>query len=302
MHEKKRLMQISRACGLILIACLGTIPLSAAPTIFTIDNTRSQITLSGDVVGETLSAQASGSLTTTCSGFILANVTQSTIQFPGQSQLIADTNGVWQPAVGGGSGSAIADFGGKVTVPFVGAAYAAARNTELDLTGPLLPLSGGSFDSSALIFSYSTNVIPTLDPTLDYNAGFLGSGSKTLSAYSTNNILDGATLTSSGSIQTLAISINAQFTFSLLSSGDTTLNIVGQLVATSSPAPLIDTIVLSKSTVVLTVQNATGQSQLQSSPDLIAWTPAASIVTTNGTTLTYTVPISGGNQFYRVQK
>jgi hypothetical protein len=30
-----------------------------------------------------------------------------------------------------------------------------------------------------LVFSFSTNVIPTLD----YNAGFLGSGSKALSAY-----------------------------------------------------------------------------------------------------------------------
>jgi hypothetical protein len=298
MHEKKPLRQISPACALILIICLGTFPLSAAPAIFIIDSTRSQVTLSGDVVGETLSAQGSGSLTTTCSGFILANVTDSTIQFPGQSQLIADTNGVWQPGVGGAGGSALADFGGKVTVPFVGAAYAAARNTELDLTGPLLPLSGGSFDSSALVFSFSTNVIPTLD----YNAGFLGSGSKALSAYSTNNIVNGATLTSSGAIQTLAISINTQFTFSLLSSGDTTLNIVGQVVATSSPALVIDSIVISKGTVVLTVQNATGQSQLQSSPDLSAWVPATATVTTNGTTLTYTVPISGGNQFFRIQQ
>jgi len=297
MFKNNSLIPISGAFALMLFFVSRPEPLAAASTIFTIDSTRSQITLSGDVVGATLSAQGPGGLTTACSGFVVADLTGSTIQLPGQSQVIASTNGVWQPGIGGADGSAVADFGGKVTVLF-STAYAALRNGELDLTSPLLPLTGGSFDSSALLFSFSTNVTPSLD----YNAGFLGTGSKPLSGYSTNNIVNGATLTTSGLTQTLAISINTQFTFTLLSSGDTILNIVGNIVATSSPAPVINSIVAGKNSVVLTVANATAQSQLQSSPDLISWTPAASTITTNGTSLIYTVTVSGGNQFFRVQQ
>jgi hypothetical protein len=295
MRQEIHMQHIARTWALILTIGFS-VPLAAAPVVFTIDPARSQITLSGDAVGEPLSAQGSGSLTTTCSGFLLADVTGSDIQFPGQSQLIANTNGVWQPGLGGASGSAPADFGGKVTVPFAGAAYAAARNIGLDVTSPLLPLSAGSFDSSAMIFSFFTNVTPTLD----YNAGFLGSGSKILAGYSTNSIVNGATLASVGATQTLTVSINTEFTFSVISGNDTTLSLTGQLVATSSPAPMIDSIVATKTAVVLTVENATGQSQLQSSTDLSAWTPAVSTVTTNGSLLIYTVPIGGGNQFFRV--
>jgi len=298
MFKNKSLLPTLGAFALILFIVNRPEPLAAAPALFTIDSSRSHITLSGDVVGAALSAQGPGGLTTACSGFVVADLTGSTILFSGQSQIIADTNGVWQPGIGGTSGSAIADFGGEVSLPFVGTAYAALRHGELNLTSPILPLIFGSFDSSSLLFSFSTNV----SPSLDYNAGFFGAGSKPLSGYSTNNIVNGATLATAGSTQTLAIYINTQFTFSLLSSEDTTLNIVGNIVATSSPAPVINSIVFSKDSVVLTVANATGQSQLQSSPDLISWIPATATTLTNGTFLTYSVPVSGGNRFFRVQQ
>ena len=73
----------------------------AAPEVFTIDSSQSQITLSGKVAGFPFSAQGAGSLTTTYSGEINADISGSTIQFTGSSTIIAATNGVWQPGVGG---------------------------------------------------------------------------------------------------------------------------------------------------------------------------------------------------------
>ena len=59
----------------ILVAGLGlALPARAATTTFTLDPNQSVITVSGSVVGNTVSEQASGSLTTKVGGTILADV------------------------------------------------------------------------------------------------------------------------------------------------------------------------------------------------------------------------------------
>ena len=221
----------------------------------------------------------------------------SSMQFPGQSQISAANNGIWQPAPGGNTGSAPADYGGQINFQYIGTTYAALRNVVLDVTSPLLPVNNGNFDSSALVFSFA----PNANATLDYST-FNGAGSQPLTGYSTNSVLNGATLATNGTRQTLTIYVQTQFTFSLINPNDTTLNLNGQIVATNSP-PLFQSITLTNQTLVLTVQNATGQSVLQSSPDLTAWSAANPAVTTNGpTSLTYTVPLTGGNSFFRVEQ
>jgi hypothetical protein len=286
---------------LAVATILGIPPgkLRAAPSVFTINNSLSQITLSGKVAGFTMSPQAAGSLVTSFGGYINMSAAGSNIQFTGSSAISAKTNGVWEPAAGGGSGSAPADYGGEISVPFVGTGYAALRNLVLDLTSPVLTVTNGSFISSALLFSFSTNSTSTLD----YNAGVAGSGSESLAGLSTNMIVNGATLTNNGTDQTLTIQISTQFTFSLLTAGDTILDLNGQIVATNSPgAPVISSIVVSNQNAVLTVQNASGQSQLQSSTNLTTWTATSANVTTNAGLIVFTVPINPGDKFFRVQQ
>lgn len=288
--------------GLISLK-FSVIQTQAAPVAFTIDNTQSQVTISGNLAGFTITPQASGSLQTVCNGSINADLTASTIQFTGSSSINAQTNGVWKPAIGGGSGSAAADYGAQASVPFVGTAFGALRNIVLDLTSPALTLVNTNFDSSSLVFSFP----PSSTATIDYNAGFVGQGSKTLAGYSTNTLVNAASLTTNGAVKKLLIQINTTFTFSLISSNDTMITLTGQIIATNSlsaaPAPLINSIVITNQNVVLTVQNATAQSLLQNSTNLTGWLPASPVVTTNNSGQTFfTVPMVGNKNFFRVQQ
>jgi hypothetical protein len=283
--------------SIVVILGAGRVP--AAPLVFTIDNAQSETSLSGKIAGFAFSAQGEGSLTTAYSGSINANASGSTIQFTGASTIAGLTNGVWQPAVGGGSGNALADFGAQIST-FLGTGYGAARNVVLDLTSPLLTLTGPDFDSSALVFSFATNS----SSALDYNAGFLGHSTLPLAGYATNSVANGATLTTNGYVVTLLIQFNTQFIFSLLSPGDTPLDLTGQIVGTYQlPAPPgIISIVLENQNAVLTVENATAQSQLQISRDLKTWSPASTTLSNYLALTIFTTPVSGPALFFRVQQ
>jgi hypothetical protein len=272
--------------------------MQANPVVFTIDPTRSQLTLSGKVAGYTLTTQGSGSLTTTYSGNINANVSGSTIQFTGSSTITAKTNGVWQPAVGGGAGSAAADYGGQVAVPLLGTGYGALRNLVFDVTSPSLTLTGTNFDSSALIFSF----VSGSNSSLDYNAAGQH-GTLALAGYATNTIANQASLSTNGNVEQLVIQINTQFSFTLLSAGDTPLDLTGQIVATNSTAPpFINSIIVTNQNVVLSVENATTQSQVLSSSNLMTWFLPGTTVSNSGGMIIFTLPMAGPHAFFRVQK
>jgi len=273
----------------------------ASPTVFTIDSTRSGLALSGAVAGFTLTPQGSGSLTNIYHGNINAQISGSTIQFTGSSMIAANTNGTWQPAVGGGSGSAPANYGGQASDGFF-TAYAALRNLVFDVTSAALPVTGTNFDSSALVFSFASGS----NSELDYNA-VITSGQLALSGYSTNSIANEASVSTNGNVEQLVIHIDTQFTFSLLSSDDTPLTLVGQLVATNllsvtAPLPFISSVVVTNQNVVLTVENATTASQILSSSNLMTWSAASATVATNAGSVTFKVPVSGPYDFFRVQK
>jgi hypothetical protein len=289
------------ASVLLLSAMALTNRVQAGQMVFAIDPTRSQLTLSGKIAGNAFTTQEAGSLTTTYSGNINANISGSTIQFTGSSTITAATNGVWQPAVGGGSGSATADYGAEATVEFLGTAYGALRNIILDVTSSSLPLTGTNFDSGALIFLFSSGS----SSALDYNA-ILEHGTLSLAGYSTNTIANEASLTTNGNVEQLVIQINTQFAFTLVSPGDTPLDLVGQLVATNlsvvSASPFINSVIVTNQNVVLTVENATTQSELLSSTNLMTWASASATVSSNSGTVTFTVPVSGPHDFFRIQK
>jgi hypothetical protein len=283
--------------GLFLNAAFFAGRMQAGQVVFAIDPARSQLTLSGKIAGYAFTTQGPGSLTTTYSGNINANLSGSTIQFTGSSTITARTNGIWQPAVGGGAGGAAADYGAQATVQFVGTAYGALRNNVFDVTSSSLPLTGTNFDSSALVFSFT----PSSNSSLDYNV-ILEHGTLALAGYSTNTIANQASLSTNGSGEELVIHINTQFTFTLLAAGDTPLDLTGQIVATNLPAPFINSIIVTNQNLVLNVENATTQSQLQSSTNLMTWFPASSMASNNAGLIVFTVPMTGPHAFFRVQQ
>ncbi len=274
----------------------------ADPVVFEIDNTQSQLATSGVFVGATAIAQGAGALTTSYSGFINANLSNTNIQFTGGSFIIAKTNGVWQPAVGGGSGSAPADYGPEatVTIVFPVTVYGAMRNIVFDMTSPLLAVTNGGFNGTNLVFSFATNTAA-----LDYNYS-VSSGSKALNGYSTNTVATAGTLTTNGTVRKVVIQISTQFVFSLLSSDDTKVLLAGQLVATNTvvvPAPVIESVTVSNQNVMVTAENATSQSQLQVSTNLTAWTTAGFTTATNDLGwIIFTTPTIGSHAFFRVQQ
>jgi hypothetical protein len=273
--------------------------LQAAPSQFTVDPTRSKLTATGTVSGSAIQQQGPGSLITAFSGTILANVSSDGVQFPGGSSINGDTNGVWQPGVGGTAGSAPADYAAQATVVF-GTILGAVRNVELDVSSGVLPITSGQFDASGLLFSIKTSP----KASFDYTAGFFGSGTVVLSGLSTNKVVNGASLTPVSGVQTLSIQIDTTFLFTALQTNDSSIHLTGTLVATQGPqrppGVTIGSIQLQNQTVTLQVQNATTTTSVQSSTDLKAWAPQPSSRSDSGGVATFTFNSTARNNFFRV--
>jgi len=277
-------------------------PTPATALVFTINSAESVVSASGLIVHFAMTPQGSGALTTSYSGNINASLSGSTIQFTGGSSIMAQTNGVWQPAVGGGLGSAPADYGPEASIDYPPfgfyTVYGALRNVLFDVTSPAIPITGVSFNGTNLVFSFVTNTA-----TFDYYFS-LASGSQNLNGYSTNTIASGATISTNAGVRTLIIQINTQYVFKLLSANDSSVTLTGQLVATNviaTPAPVIQSFTINGQNVVATTENTTAQSQLQISTDLTTWLPASGTVTTNGSgMIVFTSPTGGLHAFYRV--
>ncbi len=271
---------------------------SASADVFTIDHTQSSLTLSGSILGYGVAPQGAGSLTTTYNGTIQATQSGGTIQFTGQSMITAQTNGSWQPLAGGASGNAPADYGGQVSIPIFGAGYAALRSILLDVTSPPIPVSSGQFSPSSLTFLFPTNATSSID----YHAA-VGSGSKVANGNATNNVATLATITTVGSTQTLTLDINAQFTFTLASPGDTIVNLAGKFVATRNVTTpvVLQSPAVTNHAVTLTWQSPAGQFfQVLTSTNLTAWQTNASNVTSATTNYTWTGTNPAPDGFYRL--
>lgn len=291
------LMTIRRSILIGLLSGLGLFMdrAGAAPVQFTIDPAQTQITLSGSVAGSTLKEQGPGSLTTTISGTMLADVTGTSIQFTGGSSLIAKTNGVWQPGPGGASGSAPADYGAQAST-FLGTIKGALRDLVLDMTSGSLPINNGQFDASGLIFGFKTNGTAAFD----YDAGFLGRDSIELSGLSTNKIVNGATLSGASGSQKLVIQVDTEFKFSAISDNDSAVHLTGQLVAAEAAGgPRILSISVQNQNATVLVQGAAASTALQFSSDFKGWNALGAARADNANGAAFTFPLSGNQGFIR---
>ncbi len=165
--------------------------LSATSTVFSLDQNNSSLTLSGTFAGANIQTQGTGSLTTKYIGTLATqwDLTAHTLSFVQTGTAVTALNsGTWQPAVGGGSGSAPADYGGKVTILFI-TGYAAVRGLVAATSSGALALSG-----SGPSYSFpSTQTLSITAGTADYNAGSFGSGSASLANNSASNTASAGT-------------------------------------------------------------------------------------------------------------
>jgi len=215
--------------AMAVIICLT--PASAEVRTFVLDPGVSTLTLSGTALGIDLQEQDTGSLQTTYSGEILADVTETAITFVGGSAIAANNNGDWQPGLGGAAGVAPANYGAFADGGLLGSGYAALRNLLFDLESGPVAMLAGSFAADTLEFSFPENATATADYVY---GGFIGSGSgsEPLAGRSTNNVLTAAQITTDG--DQLVLTIPVDYTLVLTGDFDASFRVVGQLVARAS--------------------------------------------------------------------
>jgi hypothetical protein len=272
--------------------------LAAQAATLDVDPAQSKITLSGNVAGFILREQDTGSLSTTVVGSI--NVTEANGQIQIDSaNLDPNTNGSWKPGRNGADSSP-ADLAGQAT-SIVGTITGALRDLVVNATSTAKPLdSNGKFDASSIIFAFP----PNSTSVLDYNAGFLGAGSKALAGNGTNQTATVGTFVSNNGVQTLTIALDATFFFTLLTDNDSQLTLKGQLVATSGAAPVNPTITdaqFKDGKFQFTAGNTTANTQVQSSTTLTSWGPQQATITANDpSTRTFIIPATEKFQFFRL--
>ena len=205
--------------------------------VFVVDTSRSQVSISGSVAGSPIREQGPGSLTTHYGGTLLAEVSSDTIQFPGQSQVVAVNSGSWQPLADGSDGSEPANYGGTATA-FLTTGVAAVREARVDVTSGALAISDGRFDTQGLTFTIPSGASTSLSYRL--RGANNSSGVYALAGESATGQEGQANLTTVGDEQVLTIPIHYTFYYSLVAQNDTAVTLRGQLVATrslSAPIP-----------------------------------------------------------------
>lgn len=296
--------------AVVVMGVSGAMVVGTAGTVtFTIDPVQSRIALSGKVPVPVLGSyaiqpQGPESLITSYSGTIIAEVTPPSIAFPGGSLVRANTNGIWRPAPGGGSGSAAADYAGQVQPPFT-TGYAAVRNLQFDLSSPPLPVTNGSFDMSQVWIAFVTNssmmgrvdfLVSSLFPAASTN------GSVTLVGVATN-AAGTAYLTNAAERLTLVLPVNATNT-APVGGEPATLVMQGQVVATAPAAawPIQVGVRFEAGQVVLRWASLPGQKfTVQARPDFkSAWGMASGTLTPGPSMTTWSAPVAGPARFYRI--
>jgi hypothetical protein len=156
---------------------------SAQNATFQVDPAGSSLTVSGTALGSPILSQGPGSLTTTYQGPLLAQLTPTTINFPGGSAVAANNSGNWQPLPGGASGAAPANYGARVIILFQ-TNFAAVRNAVFDVTS-LAPLPLTGLPNSHL-FGSTVDFTSTAGD-VDYNSALAGSGTSPLAGNTGTN-------------------------------------------------------------------------------------------------------------------
>lgn len=231
-------MPVRSTLALAALALIGTSAVRGEVVTFDVDPVRSQLALSGTTSGSTLVQQAPGSMSTTFSGTILADVTDSQIKFVGGSLVKGADSGSYEPAPGGATGTAPAAFGAKATVTvviFTVEARAAARAVAFDLESLALARTGGTFDSRGVTFKVPESAGTKLDYRTTGNLQL--KGAVDVLGLALNKAAGGALAPVDG-VDTLTVPVDASYFFQLVNPDDTEMRFTGQIVAKRRSAPV----------------------------------------------------------------
>lgn len=272
---------------------------------FTLDKAPSALTISGTLNGVAIQQQGPGSLTTHYMGTIEADVTSSTIAFVGGSTIIGLDSGSWQPLPGGAPGSALANYGVSVVIPFFIDAKAAIRDAQFDVTSAPLPVAGGSFSSQGLVFNFPQ--VPTTMLDYNYTGTSSGSGSLPLTNTATNAVSTNSTLVGQGSDLLLTVPVDISGTATALNPDDVQYRLRGQMIArTPAPVPLnINSFQIAPGQLTFTIATTPGRAlTIEGSTNLADWPEVVDQFTATNNPTIRSVPIPGGPpwHFFRVRR
>lgn len=270
------------------------------------DQAQSVLTISGSFSGFAIQQQGPGSLSTHYVGSIQAEISGSTILFPGGSSIAGLNSGSWQPAPGGGAGSAPANYGGQVVNLLVDG-KAAVRNAHFDLTSDALPITSESFSSQGLYFTFSPTDLTILDYNYSVTFGGSGNGSQPMTGTSTNMVSTNSTLKSVGTELVLTIPVDISGTATAQNPDDVQYRLRGQLVAKAPVSVTLQITDFRKAPGQLnfTVATTPGQSfTIEGSTNLTDWpTVVDQFTATNNPTVRSVAPPPGSPpHFFRVRR
>lgn len=200
---------------------------------YTIDPALSSLSVSGSLTGNPAGPQTAGSLSTSFSGTIVADLAPGSIAFPGGSSINAALQADEQQpdSTDFPSTSAPANYGRTADGPFSSTTDEAIRDLALDMqddtSGAGISLSGGNFDSGSLVLLLNSGTSDSVYATVGNQIDLSGKGTA-------NGTAGGmSTLTQSGGIETLTLKIDSgAIAYSIEQSADSTLSFTGTLVAT----------------------------------------------------------------------
>jgi hypothetical protein len=220
----------------IAVAALSPGATSAVERVYTLVPQESSIAISGSVMTDVgtspIQPQGPGGLATTYSGTIRTDRTNNTIQFLPGSSIDASVSGEWQPLPTGATGSAAADYGGRVSFLFgLVTINFAARDFLGDLSSGVLPVNGNGE------FSLTTTDVTFLNGNLAFRVSTGDAGSESIVGES-GPMSGTGSLTSQtdagGTLETLSIPIDSSFRIPVGESTTVNLELTGELVATAT--------------------------------------------------------------------
>jgi len=244
-------------------------------------------------------------LTTYYTGTIETDLADTTIAFVGGSQIVALTNGNWEPRPNGVAGSAPANYGEMAVTAFVNG-KAAVRDILLDLTGSSLAVSNGMFPSQGLEFTFPPTATSAFDYAYTTAFGGSGSGRLPITGTLTNAVNTDATLNTQGAELVLTIPVDIAGAATVQSPNDLQYRLQGELVAKAAASvPLrINSFQLSLGQLGFTIATTPGQSfTILASTNLSDWATTVDqfTATNNPTVRTVALPALP-QQFFRVRQ
>ncbi|MFO1499998.1 MAG: hypothetical protein U1G07_16670 [Verrucomicrobiota bacterium] len=267
----------------------------AATVQFVIDESRSSLTLAGDILGAPFEQQAEGSLVTSLSGKLMCHESDLGIQFMGGSSITASSNGSWWPGPKGAALFAPADCAARVNT-IVGPLDCAIRQLVFDVTSTIQPFGIGEFDGSGLTFHFPQTAAASFDCT----SLVVGEKSIPLTGSATNEIVHGASLRMVDGVQRLTVEFDVRFRFTTLVEGDSIARFKGVIVANQIEIPIISSIAVSSQSVRVQTQGFTSSGSLQTSTDLKTWTPQTATRGEGEAGSFFTCPAAGPARFFRI--